>query len=340
MNQTASGTSSRSAGRKLRISVGWAVALALVATGFGCSTTAPPPLSVAVADTTEAAAGDIILGDSDTVVGDSDNVVGDGDMNAGDGATLADAQPAGGDAAVAGMVLIPAGPFKMGCVPGDGECRDFETPQHTVTLDAFYMDVFEVTVKKYKACVEAGKCTKPSTASLYYSWGLAGKEQHPVNGVNWSQADAFCKWSHPKGHLPTEAQWEKAARGGLDGKKYPWGDTLDCAHAVSDDGSATTGQGCEPNGTMAVGSKPLGKNGYGLFDMAGNVEEWTSNWFEYYSAAPASNPTGPASGSFPVMRGGSFRYTYPDGLRASSRDFTHPSIVYDFLGFRCARPLP
>jgi len=247
---------------------------------------------------------------------------------------------AGGVCQPSFMSLIPAGVFKMGCVAGDSQCSESENPQHAVTLDAFYMDVFEVSVAKYKACVDAGKCTAPSGIGFTCNWGVVGKAQHPVNCVNWSQADAYCKWTDSKAHLPTEAQWEKAARGGAEGKVYPWGDTLDCDHAVWNDDKATTGQGCDGDGTMAVGSKPVGKNGYGLYDMAGNVWEWTADWYDetYYGVSPAANPSGPASGSIRVQRGGGFGGA--DYLRASVRGDFYPSVFDDLLGFRCSRSFP
>lgn len=229
----------------------------------------------------------------------------------------------------------------MGCVPGDNACDSREKPQHTVTMAAYYMDLFEVTVAKYKACVDAGKCTVANSGGKC-NWGVAGKEQQPVNCVNWVQADAFCKWSDTKGHLPTEAEWEKAARGGLDGEVYPWGDTLDCNYAVWNDGNATTGQGCIGNFTMAVGSKPLGKNGYGLFDMAGNVWEWTADWYDegYYSTSPTANPLGPAGGFDRVLRGGGFWGGGAVNHRASRRVGNDPSYADHGLGFRCSRSFP
>lgn len=211
-----------------------------------------------------------------------------------------------GGACKPGFLLIPAGSFKMGCVASDSTCEADEKPQHTVALDAFYIDVFEVSVAKYKSCVDAGKCTAPSGNWSFCNWGVVGKGQHPVNCVNWSQADSFCKWVDAKGHLPTEAQWEKAARGGIEGAIFAWGDKLDCDHAVWE--SSAIGKGCNGQGTKPVGSKPLGKNTYGLFDMTGNLREWTADWYNdaYYSGSAPANPLGAASGSSRVWRGGSF----------------------------------
>ena len=240
-----------------------------------------------------------------------------------------------------GMVLIPAGAFLMGCVPGDGDCWSDEKPQHKVTLAAYYIDVHEVTVAKYKACVDAGKCTSPKSGSKYDNWGKAGREQHPVNGVTWFQSDAYCKWAG--GRLPTEAEWEKAARGGLVDKKFPWGD----AAPTCTPGQANTavwdsgGNGCGKDSTWPVGTGSSA-NGYGLYDMSGNVWEWVSDWYSqsYYDSSPASDPQGPASGSVRVLRGGSFGKYDAGYLRASFRDDDGPSYYNGPLGFRCSRSLP
>jgi len=254
-------------------------------------------------------------------------------------------------AAPAGMELIPAKSFMMGRVPGDTQFESDETPQHTVYVDAFYIDVYEVTVAKYQACVDAGKCKtepKDATYSSYCNWKAAGKEQHPVNCVTWFQAKAYCESASVydgKGRLPTEAEWEKAARGGLDGKLYPWGDTLDCAHAVYDDGMATTGQGCDSASTMAVGSKPAGKNGYGLYDMAGNVWEWVADEYDasWYGKPGAinknscNNCTSEEMSGARSLRGGSWYDNNPDSLRASSRGGNGPTNTNNNVGIRCAR---
>ncbi|MSP93415.1 MAG: hypothetical protein EXR79_16750 [Myxococcales bacterium] len=247
-----------------------------------------------------------------------------------------------------GMVLIAAGSFKMGCVPGDGDCYDDEAPQHSVTLDAYYMDVHEVTVAKYQACVAAGKCVAPGSSgycspSQYGTYDASGKTQHPVNCVTWSQADAYCKWTDAKAYLPSEAQWEKAARGGLDSKKFPWGDAgPTCTPGKPNTAVWASGViGCGKGGTWAVGTGSS-KNGYGLYDMSGNVWEWVSDWYSssYYGASPATNPPGPGSGSSRVVRSGSCYNDYPAGLRASKRFDIIPSVLGVGLGFRCSRSFP
>ncbi len=231
-------------------------------------------------------------------------------------------------------VLIPAGTFWMGCNEAvDDDCDSNEYPYHEVYLDAYYIDRTEVTVDAYSACVSAGACTAASTSSSYCNWGVAGKGSHPVNCVTWYQVDEFCAWAGKR--LPTEAEWEKAARG-TDGRKYPWGNaTATCDYAVMDDG----GNGCGTGSTWPVCSKsPVGDSPYGLCDMAGNVWEWVADWYDsgYYQSSPANNPQGPNSGSYRVDRGGSF-YNYDDYLRASSRGYGFPSYSDGRLGFRCSR---
>ncbi len=243
-----------------------------------------------------------------------------------------------------GMVLIPPGKFKMGCVAGDNDCIKKEMPQHEVYQDGFYLDVDELTIGNYKKCVDSGKCTVPDSASAYCNWnfGKPGKELHPVNCVTWIQADAYCAWVGKR--LPTESEWEKASRGGVDGNKYPWGDV---------DGTCTPGMpnsavgfggikpGCDTGSTYPVGTGSA-KNGYGLYDMSGNVWEWVSDRFgsSYYEVSPAVNPTGPESGAFRVNRGGGFGGNCSYMLRSSMRGAVLPNNGSDVLGFRCAQSLP
>ena len=239
--------------------------------------------------------------------------------------------PAVKNVVTGGMVLIPSGSYWMGCNRAvDDECASDESPYHEVTLSGYYIDKTEVTQSEYKKCVDAGECDTPSC-----DWDPTGTPNRPVACVDWTQAGEYCAWAGKR--LPTEAEWEKAARG-TDGRKYPWGnEDATCEYAVMDDG---TDNGCGTDSTWEVCSKsPAGDSPYGLCDMAGNVWEWVSDWYDfgYYTNSPASNPTGPVSGSGRVIRGGSF-YTHDDAdLRASNRDDYDPSDVLDDLGFRCAR---
>ena len=241
-----------------------------------------------------------------------------------------------------GMVLIPGGKFLMGCVPGDPSCTPGEQPQHAVQLAAYYLDAHEVTIARYAACVKDGVCMEPTTSTTSAAncnWGIVGRDEHPVNCLTWAQADAFCLWDAKA--LPTEAQWEKAARGGVDGKKYPWTlDKIDCSLVVWNGGAATSGKGCDHGGTLPAGSRP--GNGYGLYDMAGNVWEWVADWYgdDYYAASPAAGPTGPTFGSNRAARGGGFADGEARNFRASARNSLYPTDGAADLGFRCARAVP
>ncbi len=216
------------------------------------------------------------------------------------------------------MVLIPAGPFQMGSESG----QDDEKPMHAVTLDAFYIDQYEVTNAQFRQCVEAGTCQTPGCS--YYD--DEAKENHPVVCVTWDQVNTYCEWRDAK--LPTEAEWEKAARG-TDGRTYPWGEDIDCEHANYGD---CGGQ------TKPVGSLPAGASPYDIYDMAGNVWEWVVDWYaeDYYSSAPGANPMGPDSGEFRVVRGGTWSGS-GDGARASGRGRRSPAGTSSYVGFRCAR---
>ena len=234
------------------------------------------------------------------------------------------AAPAGG-----GMVLVPAGAFLMGSPAGEGS--DDERPQHRVSLDAFEIDRYEVTVAEYQGCVDAGTCSAPGTDTSC-NWGVGGRERHPVNCIDWSQAKAHCEWAGKR--LPTEAEWEKAARG-TDGRKYPWGNqAASCQRAVMYDG----GTGCGRNSTWPVGSKPAGASPYGAHDMAGNVWEWVADWYgkDYYASSPAENPSGPESVGARVVRGGAWS-DFPDDLRAANRLRSTPTGRNNYIGVRCAR---
>jgi formylglycine-generating enzyme required for sulfatase activity len=246
-----------------------------------------------------------------------------------------------------GELLIPSGPFQMGCSPGDGQCDSNEQPLHGVTLDTYIIDRYEVTNARYQACVEAGACTPPhepssSTRDLYYD--APPFAAYPVVKVDWFQAHAFCAWEGKR--LPTEAEWEKAARGGEDARIYPWGDPKpDCARLNffqgeydADGGWADPAALCAGD-TTAVGAYPTGASPYGAADMAGNVWEWVNDWYrsDYYRTAPAANPAGPPTGDFRVLRGGSWGSS-AQGVRASARSLLYPPVYWsDVIGFRCAR---
>ena len=223
-------------------------------------------------------------------------------------------------------VCVPSGEFPIGSNSGFSD----EQPVHTVALDAYWVDKYEVSNGQYQQCVGAGGCTKPqdtfsSTRSAYY-----GNEQYagyPVIYVDWNQATAYCQWAGRQ--LPTEAQWEKAALG-TDGRTYPWGEGIDCQKANYQGGAP----GCL-NDTSAVGSYPAGASPYGALDMAGNVGEWAADWYGPYGDAAVNNPTGPISGEERVLRGGSWQIN-ENGIRSSIRRKLNPAEWSQDVGFRCA----
>jgi len=226
------------------------------------------------------------------------------------------------------MVFIPAAEFTMGGNEGSSN----EKPVHTVYLDAFWIDKFEVTNALYKKCMDAGKCSAPSstqssTRNSYY--GNSQYDNYPVTYVSWNDANAFCSWAGKR--LPTEAEWEKAARG-TDGRVYPWGNTFDGAKVNSGDSNP------RPGDTTEVGKYPGGASPYGALDMAGNVWEWVADWYgdNYYANSPRNNPKGPTSGTARVLRGGS--WDYDQGyVRVSNRYSSTPVIRGSIVGFRCAQ---
>jgi len=279
------------------------------------------------------------------------------------------------------MILIPAGSFVMGACTNVGqESSSDETPQHTVVISAFYMDKHEVRSNLWRDVYNWATNKGYAFANV----GTAKTNDHPVQTVNWydclawcnarSQRDGFkpcytnangtvytnsagnsfaggCDWSAGGYRLPTEAEWEKAARGGVANRRFPWGDANTIQHARANyyadpenyayDTSPTVGyhpsSGASPR-TMAVGS--FAPNGYGLYDTAGNVWEWCWDWYsyDYYSTSPGTNPSGPTTGTSRVLRGGSW-----DGdayvARCAVRTGDSPDGESLIFGFRCARGL-
>jgi len=259
----------------------------------------------------------------------------------------------------AGIVLIPAGDFWMGRnhfflfdeLNWTLRPRLDDRPVHQLSMDAFYMDKYEVTNAEYERFTEAAKHEKP----WHWPGGKVTQEMQkkPVYNVSWFDADAYCKWAGKR--LPTEAEWEKAARGGLDRKLYWWGDDLLPQRyfdgqapppPAGDDAKETKqpprGRWGAPNGPADVGSYPA--NGYGLYDVTGNVWEWVSDWYDkdYYLETPDKNPQGPESGKYKVARGGGWSSTEDLPQRSilgvHYRNYADPSDKSNVLGFRCAKP--
>jgi formylglycine-generating enzyme len=229
-----------------------------------------------------------------------------------------------------GMALIPSGCFNMGDAFSEG--NSLELPVHNVCITSdFCMDVNLVTNAEYAACVSGGGCTAPAyssslTRASYY--GSPTYENFPVVWVSWNQARAYCTWAGKR--LPKEAEWEYAARGGLSGKRYPWGDTISGENANFYQSGDPWDDDTSPLGYYAP-------NGYGVYDMSGNVWEWVNDWYSdtYYSTSPTNNPPGPITGANRVLRSGCYAYS-PNNVRVSYRFSTYPTNQDQSIGFRCA----
>ena len=252
------------------------------------------------------------------------------------------------------MVLVPAGEFPMGSEAADIEALQpllqrlppevlerlsDQVPKHHVYLDAFYIDKYEVTNALYAQFVQATRRQAPRL-STYQQFN---QPKQPVVGVTWHEAQAYCAWAGKR--LPTEAEWEKAARGS-EGRLYPWGNDFDgpqlnycdkhCPFdwkdTAIDDGYART---------APVGSYEQGKSPYGAYDMAGNVWEWVADWYsaDYYQHSPAQHPTGPADGSHKVVRGGAWFVPAP-ATRTATRQRFDNHYWGDNIGLRCALTPP
>lgn len=229
------------------------------------------------------------------------------------------------------MVMIPAGEFLMGSEGGYPN----ERPVHQVFVKAFALAQHSVTNDQYERFVRETGHRAPyldDPRAESDNWNQEkrtyppGRAHHPVVLVSWRDAQEYCEWAG--GRLPTEAEWEKAARGGLRGKLYPWGDDIDPSLANYDN----------RDGTTPVGSYP--PNGYGLYDMAGNVWEWVSDWYDatYYRRSLQQNPQGPEKGTVRVLRGGAW-LLFPQFCRAAYRFRNSPDFRFNLIGFRLAQSL-
>jgi len=257
------------------------------------------------------------------------------------GAVTPETTQAGKDGAP--MVLIPEGEFTMGTDDvGSGwqQGNPNEHPEHLVKLPAYYIDQFEVTIERYSKFLEETKHGEPA---LWDQDAVVSAPDRPVVGMTWEDAEAYCKWAGKR--LPSEAEWEKAARG-TDKRRFPWGDMqpfVDIANynrglwvsypvTLAPVTSGTVGM------SIRHGLKEGGKSPYGLYHMAGNAAEWVADWYEreYYATSPKENPKGPESGEKKVIRGGSWGDS-PRNIRVTAR-FSAPSDFHDTsIGFRCAK---
>jgi formylglycine-generating enzyme required for sulfatase activity len=256
-------------------------------------------------------------------------------------------------------VYVPAGPFEMGDTFGDGEPR--ERPAHTVELDAFYIARLEMSNGEWKRFRDdpgyddprfwPGRRVVPKDQIPYWTQannhggGTPGTDGYPLQGVNWDSAVAYCNWlSDRTGHtyrLPTEAEWEKAARG-TDGRRYPWGNGID--HSIANFVGSQAYDTGRPvgffDGSVRDGVQTRSNaSPYGALDMAGNVMEWTADWYsrDYYASSPRHNPTGPETGAYKVLRGGAFNLDAAE-LRVYARTAAWPSFqAHRMVGFRAVR---
>ena len=227
-------------------------------------------------------------------------------------------------------VRVPAGVFQIGCVPADTACLDNERPRHDVTLSKpFDLMATEVTVAQYLGFARSTNYSLPAQPNFRQSG------DHPIVLVDWDDAVAFCEWAG--GRLPTEAEWEYAARAGHDGQIYWWGDELSSDWANF--GAAECCAGAVGGADQWVNTAPVGSlppNDFGLYDMAGNAWEWVADWHGAYDPGPAVDPRGADSGLGRVARGGSW-LNFPGVLRVSVRLVFAPTGQTSNVGVRCAR---
>lgn len=254
------------------------------------------------------------------------------------------------------MVYVPDGTFQMGSTETEIEdaislCRQHysfcnrwyymrQSPQHSVSLDGFWLDQTEITNAQYRQCVKEGACSEPLACKKGEpTYSDAEKSTHPVVCVDWHAANEYCEWAGAR--LPTEAEWEYAFRG-VQGLIYPWGDSFDGAKlnycdANCDLSHADDRYDDEYAKTAPSGSYPEGASWCGALNMSGNVSEWVADWLGDYSPQAESNPTGPPSGSEKVVRGCSWFFP-PAYCRGAARASVGPETRFDYMGFRCAVP--
>jgi len=255
-----------------------------------------------------------------------------------------------------GLCTVSEGDFCMGCQELEGVyCNEDELPYHKIYLKTYKIDQYEVTAASFKECVKDGGCKKKHIyldESVNCNYNVAGKENYPMNCINWLGAEEYCKWKGKR--LPTEAEWEKAARG-IDGRMYPWNSsTFGCKFSVVDpDEFINDNEGCALNKTWSIGLLATGISPYGLYDMSGNVMEWVSDYYSntYYTdiqniempddseAKNTDNPQGPETGKSRVLRGGGWK-TFSKDVYTFRRTRYVPEFGHDDYGFRCVEDIP
>lgn len=246
-------------------------------------------------------------------------------------------------------VPVPAGSFWMGSVDDAGE--EDERPRTHVTLNRFCMDRTEVTTRSYDRCVSDGACSEPRSIDAedepFCNWRQPGRGDHPINCITWFQAEAYCRWAGKR--LPTEAEWEYAARG-TDEREYPWGNERPTARRLNAAGGERDDDrerwvGIQPlfeasdgwRETAPVGSYRAGRSPFGVLDMAGNVFEWTADWYaNHLSGGTVTNPQGPDSGEYRVIRSSSYFVRTAQAVRAAHRGGARPTNAGSVIGVRCA----
>ena len=233
------------------------------------------------------------------------------------------------------MIEIPAGAFIM----GHPSCGTDATPVRRIHLDTFFISKYEITNAEYyvfwkSVRPRSGQYTPISYPEVVWPQVTANKPDHPVVGISWDSANAYAEWAG--GRLPTEAEWEKAARG-KHGLIWPWGDQFNLL-IQGIETHANVRQDNKINGTTTVGKYPTGDSPYGVSDLAGNVWEWTADWYSkwHYHQAKDQNPTGPSIGSWRTVRGGAW-LNKANAVRSSVRLGQHPSIGTSFIGFRLVK---
>jgi formylglycine-generating enzyme required for sulfatase activity len=308
------------------IAVGIGLAVILVVAGYFVLPMLTSVFNPSIAPSvTETQPGEVVQESSPTISAETQVVTAVETATSLPQATATDLPAEQQDAAGVSMVLVPASDFTMGsanyCQTGSPEFCRGEKPPHQVYLDSYYMDKYEVSNAAYKTCVDAGICSRPTNSSRFNN---AVYELHPVVYVDWNMAVAYCEWRGAR--LPTEAEWEKAARG-IDERTYPWGEDIGCDRANY--------SGCVRD-TAPVTSYPSGASPYGAYNMAGNVWEWVSDWYDenYYEVSPSSNPTGPQGGDYHVLRGGKWNH-FDGNLRTVVRFRNVTTYANEYTGFRC-----